>query len=451
MKSPFPLLVLLWLTATLALAKDAPPNVVWIISDDQTWTDYSFMGHEQIDTPHIDKLAKQSLTYTRGYVPVSLCSPSLISMITGLYPHQHGITGNEPRMPETGNGRTRYTKNERFRKEVRLWHNQMAESLPSVPRMLHNHLDYFSHQSGKWWMGNYANGGFTHGMTHGDIDRGGRHGDQGLKIGREGMAPVTEFIDMCVDGKNPFFVWYAPFLPHTPHNPPQRLLEKYKKRTDSVHVAKYWAMVEWFDETCGELLEHLDKKGVADNTLVIYMTDNGWIQQRESQKYAERSKRSPYDGGLRTPLMIRWPGKVEPASIDTPVSTIDVAPTTLKACGVDYASMWDLPGIDLLDPEAVKAREFVFGDMFLHNAEDIHDPKTSLTYRWGLRNKDGWKLILPHTENVTKKAGFGSAGQGEIELFNVFDDPLEENNLASDKPDIVAELTKAIDAWWSAK
>ena len=98
------------------------------------------------------------------------------------------------------------------------------------------------------------------------------------------MQPIYDFIaDAQSDGK-PFFVWYAPMLPHTPHNPPERLLAKYQDKTPSPHVAKYWAMVEWFDETCGQLLDHLDKQGLAENTIVCYVTDNGWIQDPNGER-----------------------------------------------------------------------------------------------------------------------------------------------------------------------
>ena len=143
---------------------------------------------------------------------------------------------------------------------------------PTLPRLLAKR-GYVSHQSGKWWQGHYSRGGFTHGMTHGDPKRGGRHGDVGLKIGREGMDEIFDFIEDA--GDKPFFVWYAPFLPHTPHNPPKRLLDKYAKKTESKFIARYWAMCEWFDETCGQLLDHLDEKKLADDTIVLYVTDNG--------------------------------------------------------------------------------------------------------------------------------------------------------------------------------
>ena len=137
---------------------------------------------------------------------------------------------------------------------------------------------YVSHQSGKYWEGSHKRAGFTEGMTLGYPNKGGRHGDAGLKIGREGMAPVLKFIDRSVAAEKPFFVWYAPFLPHTPHNPPARLLEKYSAKGHPRSIAKYYAMCEWFDETCGTLIKHIDDRGIADQTLVIYVTDNGWIQ-----------------------------------------------------------------------------------------------------------------------------------------------------------------------------
>ena len=108
-------------------------------------------------------------------------------------------------------------------------------------------------------------------MTRGFPERGGRHGDDGLKIGREGIEPIKKFVDMATEQKKPFFLWYAPFLPHTPHNPPQRLFDKYNQPGTPASVARYYAMCEWFDETCGELLGVIDSKGIAKDTLVVYV------------------------------------------------------------------------------------------------------------------------------------------------------------------------------------
>ena len=423
---------LLLLTAILSLASHAsaakPPNIVLIISDDQSWTDYSFMGHEAIETPNIDRLAKQSRLFKRGYVPSSLCCPSLASMITGLYPHQTKITGNEPPMPPGGRN------SEQYRKQVQECVS-FIDDQPTLPRLLAKR-GYVSHQSGKWWQGHYLRGGFTHGMTHGDPKRGGRHGDVGLKIGREGMDEIFDFIEYA--GDKPFFVWYAPFLPHTPHNPPKRLLDKYAKKTESKFIARYWAMCEWFDGTCGQLLDHLDEKKLADDTIVLYVTDNGWIQRADNGRYAPRSKRSQYDGVLRTPIMVRWPGKVKPEDRPELANSIDLAPTILKACGL--APTKAMQGIDLLDDTALAKRKSTYGAIYLHNAVDIHKPSANLTYRW-LINGD-WKLILPHKENVTNKAKH--KGTGEIELYNLAKDPHERSNLAKVRQGRTKRLAKQL-------
>ena len=246
-------------------------------------------------------------TVTCHRVSVAL---SLASIISGLYPHEHRITGNDPALPQ----------NERFQRERQALIDNI-ERIPSLPRILANH-GYVSFQSGKWWEGNYRRGGFTAGMTHGEPDRGGRHGDEGLKIGRQGLEPIYDFIEDA-NGK-PFFLWYAPFLPHRPHTPPEQLLAKYQATTDSIHVARYWAMCEWFDESCGKLLDFLDERQLRENTLVAFVVDNGWIQRRDESGYAPRSKRSPYEGGLRTPIMIRWPGKLPVYDRSTRRSSVSI-------------------------------------------------------------------------------------------------------------------------------
>src|SRR4051794_13741172 len=167
------------------------PNVVLIIADDIGWTDYGFMGHPHIKTPRLDRLASQSLTFRRGYVTSSLCSPSLASILTGRYPHQHKITSNDPPLPPGVDPRSA-AGNPAFlaqRQEM----IQYFDDMPTLPRLLAP-KGYLSFEAGKWWGGSYRRGGFTHGMTHGDPDRGGRHGDAGLAIGRQGMKPVLLFI-----------------------------------------------------------------------------------------------------------------------------------------------------------------------------------------------------------------------------------------------------------------
>ncbi|MGD9644527.1 MAG: sulfatase [Pirellulales bacterium] len=419
-------------------AKPAPPNVVLIISDDHGWRDYGFMGHPHIRTPHLDRLAAASLTFTRGYVPSSLCSPSLASIITGQYAHVHGITCNDPPTADgQGSGGPVKRDNPAFAAGRRVL-NDRIERAATLPRLLAAQ-GYDSLQTGKWWQGNYAVGGFTHGMTHGDISRGGRHGDQGLTIGRRSMQPVADFISSASEAKRPFFVWYAPLLPHQPHDAPESYVEPYRSVAPSESVARYWGNITWFDDSCGELLAMLDERGLADNTLVIYLADNGWIQDPQTNRYDTRSKQSPYDGGLRTPLLVRWPGHAQPRRDDEHlVTSLDILPTVLVAAGGNVPD--GLPGIDLLDEPAVAARREIFGEVFLHTARSLDDPAANLRYRWTIAGD--WKLIVPDKSNEPR---------GKVELFNVAGDPDERENLAAAKPDKVAALRARLDAWWPGR
>jgi len=423
-------------SAAVVRAADRPPNVVLIISDDQGYGDFGFMGHAVIQTPHLDRLASQGLLFTRGYVPSSLCRPSLATIITGLFAHQHKITSNDPPWPKGMEGKWGPAAKDATYRAQRQEMIRYIEEVPTLPRLLAA-KGYESFQSGKWWEGNCRRGGFTAGMTHGDPDRGGRHGDEGLRIGREGMKPVLDFIDAA--GDRPFFLWYAPMMPHQPHTPPQRLLDKYRGKTDSLHLARYWAMCEWFDETCGQLLDHLDRKGLAENTLVVFVVDNGWIQEPDAATSDPRSKRSPYDGGIRTPIMLRWPGHIEPRRDEqTLASSIDLAPTILAACGL--APTPDMQGVNLLDAAALARRPAIFGEIFTHNAVDIHSPAANLQYRWCIEGP--WKLIVPHAPNVL---------DGQVELYDLRADPRETTNRAKEEPDRVEQLRQAIDGWWPAK
>ncbi|MFN7627937.1 MAG: sulfatase-like hydrolase/transferase, partial [Pirellula sp.] len=349
-----------------------PPNILMIVSDDQAWTDYSFMGHPHIKTPNIDRLARESITFRRGYVPSSLCCPSLATILTGRYPHQHKITSNDPPLVPGLSGKSFY-ESDAFR-TGRQRMNEHMRQVPTLPRRLSEH-GYVSLQTGKWWQGHYSEGGFTHGMT-----RGQRHGDDGLKIGRETLKPIEDFIDEAMNDKKPWMVWYAPLLPHDPHTPPKEYLDRMRPLAPTEHVAKYWAMVEWFDSTVGQLLDSLDRRGLSENTIVVYVTDNGWIQDPNSTRYAPKSKQSPYDGGVRTPIMMRWPGHWSARESQDLAHSIDLVPTLLTAIGAKIPE--GLQGIDLSDEERTRQRSAVYGECFTHNANNLEEPRENLRWRW---------------------------------------------------------------------
>jgi uncharacterized sulfatase len=430
-RAGFAVMTVWWGTASCGAAPSEAPNIVLIISDDHGGDDYSFLGHPNVRTPAIDRLASHSLVFRRGYVTSSLCCPSLASIVTGLYPHQNRIANNDPPRP-AGKRPAELAKDVLYRRLRR----EMADfvtQVPTLPRLLQQQ-GYASFQTGKWWQGHFRTGGFTHGMSHGDPDRGGRHGDAGLAIGRQGMQPIFDFIEQARGDGKPFFVWYAPMLPHQPHNPPERLLSKYTGRTESRFVARYWAMVEWFDETCGQLLQYLDDHDLRQNTIVVYVTDNGWTQNPAAEGPV-RSKLTQFDAGHRTPILVRWPGRVEPGRSEQLASSIDIAPTLLAAAGLRPTDQ--MQGVNLLDAAAVSRRRSVFGECFAHDAVDTQRPASSLRWRWIV--EDDWRLVVPHAPNLPNES---------VGLFHLAHDPREEKNLAEAERHRVAALQAKLDAWW---
>ena len=428
-----------FVVCSCALAEKSP-NIVYIISDDQAWTDYGFMGHPHIKTPNIDKLAAQSVVFERGYVPTALCRPSLATLATGRYAHTHGVTGNDPS--------PKYAK-----RDSQLYNERRAQLISYLDRFdtlpeLLAERGYLSHQSGKWWEGSYKHGGFTHGMTRGFPQRGGRHGDDGLKIGRAGMEPIADFVDHAVEQKKPFFLWYGVFLPHTPHNPPERILKRYRDLNLPLPIAKYYANCEWFDETCGQLIDILEKRNLRKDTLIVYVTDNGWINRKDRSRYAPRSKQTPYEGGVRTPIMFSWPnGGLQPAKRTDIVSSIDLFPTVLAAAGARCPD--DVPGVNLLDnlqkKQSIK-RTGVFGEGFAHDIADIENVQASLLYRWRIEGK--WKLLLTYDGEVNRYQTTHPRTEKRPQLFDLSSDPHEKQNLAESHPEVVADLAAKIAAWW---
>jgi arylsulfatase A-like enzyme len=395
------------------------PNIVLVIGDDHGWTDFGFMGNARVRTPNIDRLAAEGHTFTRGYVTTALCSPSLATLLTGLHPHQHGITGNDPVGSEK-----REAWLERFFK------------YPLLPRLLAD-AGYLTMHTGKYWMRKPADAGFTDDM--GDTDR---HGGKALAIGRETMQPIYDAFDKAKKQDKPFFIWYAPFLPHTPHTPPARLLEKYKQLEPE--QAKYYAMVEWLDETCGGIMKQLDDRGLTNDTLLVFINDNGWN---------DFGKRTPYENGVRTPIILRWPGRIPPRlDKEHLAGNVDIFPTLLAAAGVPVPQ--GLPGVNLLDDAAIADRSTLFLANYAHDMLSPTEPEKSLSTRTCI---DGnWKLIHwqdhqpPHAlPNNTRVEQWHKNPGVRNELFDLTADPQETKNLAAEHPERVRELLAKVNAWWN--
>ena len=437
------LLLLLCAFTMAGAAPAAPPkapNILMIISDDHAWFDYGFMGSKAVSTPHLDKLAAESRVFPRGYVTNSLCGPSLASILTGRHVHRHGITGNDPLVP-TSVAPTARQKSAAFL-EGRAQMIKLFQQSPHLPRLL-GEQGYVSLQTGKWWMGDYTTGGFTEGMT-----KGGRHGDVGLDIGRKTLAPLTEFITRAKKDGKPFFAWYAPMLPHDPHTPPERLLAKYRDRSPTPQAARYHAMVEWFDETIGEIRAHLEKEGMTRDTVIVYVTDNGWIPRTDKPVVDfERSTQSPFDGGVRTPILVSWPGHIKPTTIQAPASAVDLMPTLLKLAGAKLPADGD--GLDLLDDAALRARPFVAGQNSTHDIRELGRPAASLRYRWLVAGD--LKLIVSSGLKTGMTASGSTDATEPPRLFDLKADPYELRDLAAERPAEVKRLTTQLDTWWDGR
>lgn len=453
----------------------ATPNVIFMLGDDQGWYDYGFMRRPGVDkaaidmnpairqvakTPALDRLADQGLAFTHGYT-APVCRPTLMSVITGTHLHQHWVVGNDL-VSARGQGQAARLDDTAI--EARIL------SFNPLTRTLASQLGYTSFQTGKWWEGDYAHGGFTQGDTRDSIAIAtrppqwtgsapsyirARQGDWGLMTGRvdyvNGIAapahPIpyantiktaTDFINTEVAADRPFFLWYSPYLPHDPFDPPAGLLSQYQALGLNDADARYYANIERLDGGVDALLDHLDARGIADNTIIMFICDNG----RQLNSPLTAGKLSPYDSGTRTPIIVSWPdrikpgGLIEPQVIRNPVHMVDMVPTVHHALGLPVPP--EMQGINLLDPAAVAARQTVFGSD--HNVEilTLSDPTESLENRWAVHN--GWKLIL----NTS----------GTRELYRLYNgsspvDPHETNNLATSNPQLVNELTMEIVNWYS--
>jgi uncharacterized sulfatase len=271
--------------------------------------------------------------------------------------------------------------------------------------------------------------------------QGGRHGDAGLKIGRESMDPIFRFIEKAEEADKPFFIWHAPFLPHTPHNPPARLLDKYRGKGPTLAAEKYFAMVEWLDETTGELEDYLAENKLIDNTVIIYLADNGWNAEKGYK--GGRAKMSPYEDGIRTPIFIRWPGKVKPQMDTATLAHInDVTKTIVDITGAKDPG--DLPGLNLTDRKAMQARETVFVEAYNHDMQDLSDPSKSLFAAVVISG--WWKLLIPTDVESDRRFATKPAG---LELYNLKTDPYELQNVAEEHPQVVAKMKQLQATHWT--
>ncbi|MBI1318356.1 MAG: sulfatase-like hydrolase/transferase [Candidatus Hydrogenedens sp.] len=412
--------------ALAAHAAFGAPNLVVMIADDMAWNDAGIYGHPHIRTPNIDKLAGQGMRFDNAFLTTSSCSPSRCSIITGKYPHA------------TGAGAL---------------HDPLPASQTTVAQLLHEG-GYYTAAAGKWHMGDAAKTGFD------KIYGGGPSGcEEWVKALRE--RPKDQ----------PGFFWLASFDPHRPYKKdtipephtvadavvPPFLPDTAATRND---LAAYYDEITRLDEFVGAVLEELDAQGIADDTLVIFLSDNG--------RPFPRCKTTLYDSGIKTPLLARYPGHAAAGTTTSAlVSAVDITPTLLAAAGIPAPeSMSGHSFLPLLSEPGGTIRDAVYAE---HNWHDYQARQRSVRTQQYLYIRDDYPelTLSPPADAVrseTYEAMIAAHDAGTLapehaacfvaprpaeELYDVDADPYSMHNLAADPAhaETLAALRARLDAW----
>lgn len=424
-----------------------PPNIVFILIDDLGWRDAGFMGSRYYETPNIDRLAREGAIFTAAYASAPNCAPSRASLLTGQYTPRHGVytVGN----PARGESRHRKLIPTPNRRELDPEAVTIAEALRTA--------GYVSASIGKWHLGDDpdfgpVSQGFDVNFGGGIAGNPGNYFSpwrniplpEGASAG-EGEYLTDRLTDEAVrfieeNRECPFFLYLPHYSVHTPIQAKEEVVERYRdKEPDGGHAnPTYAAMVESTDEGVGRVLDKLDELGLAEDTVVFFFSDNGGYGPATSMAPLRGSKGMLYEGGIREPLIVRWPGRIEAGrEIDTPVNGVDFFPTILEMAGVSAPSGHIVDGeslVPLLREEGRPEREMMFWHFPAYLEADRSVVGPWRTTPVGAVRKGDWKLIEFFED-------------GRLELYNLRDDIGEERNLADERPDKRDELYADLVAW----
>ena len=444
-----------------ARGADAPrhPNVILFMADDLGWRDSSLYGSTFYETPNLERLARRGMMFSNAYAAAPICSPTRASILTGLYPSRlrmHVPSGAEreafvnPVVPRQGPADYKAVVPQ-ARNRLLLEYRTLAEALKEA--------GYATAHVGKWHLGwepyNPENQGFDFALPGGSYS-----GPPGSYFSPF-RGPIFRDVpqgrhieDLCAEGAirwvkehkgGPFFLNYWFFSVHEPWDGDKpELLEKYRKKADPAnpqHNPIMGAMVETMDSCLGRVLDTLDELGLTENTIVFFTSDNGGVSWRDvegapvtSNLPLRNGKGSIYEGGTREPLVVAWPGRVEPgAHSDALVQSIDYHPTVLEMAGLKPKQGQVLDGVSIV-PALTKSgplsREALFCDY------PVYGPATGNLPSCWVRRGD-WKLIRFY---------FDGPGQADrFELYNLKEDVGETTDLSGSRADLVRELNTLID------
>jgi len=439
----------------------SPLNILFILADDLGWTDVA-AGSDFYETPHLDRFMGQGIRFTSAYANGPNCAPTRASLMSGLYGPRHGVyTVRETRRGDVSRQRLDTPENRTV----------LAASFRTLAESLHAG-GYATFHGGKWHLGDNELGPLARGF---DVNVGGSTFGAppgatyfgpwpapGLENAPAGAHLADYVTDRAIDfirekRDRPFFAYVAYYDVHTPLRAKEELVRKYEAklarnpelgRRSGHNRPVYAAMVETLDTNVGRLLQALADAGLAENTLVVFTSDNGGFGNATAMRPLRGAKGMLYEGGIRVPLGLVWPGRIAPGSVsDEPAITLDFYPTLLAAAGLAPAPGQTLDGVSLLPLMEGKTRALPRPAVYWHFPAylegvpkgleaDVHTPGWRETPSGAVRAGE-WKLI-EHFED------------GSLELYHLADDIGERRNLAATRPEKTAELQALLARWREA-
>lgn len=415
-----------------ALRTGRKPNVVFILADDLGWADLGCYGNRFHETPRIDALAAQGMRFTDAYAAAPVCSPTRASIMTGQYPAHVGITDFIPGHQRpwarlcVPRNRTQY---------LPLEYTTLAEVMKSG--------GYTTGLFGKWHLGRLEYFPDKQGFDEAMVSDG-RHFDFETwpKVEHPKDDYLAEFLtDKAADfmerhKDEPFFLFVSHFAVHIPLEARQELIEKYERKPkpgEGIHNSVYAAMVEHVDTSVGRVMDKLEKLGLAEDTVVVFFSDNGGLRRRydgegplvTSNAPLRDEKGSIYEGGIREPLVVRWPGVTQAGTVcSEPVSSVDLLPTFAEVAGQPAPEGVD--GVSLTP--ALESRKMPRRPLFWHYPHYHHSTPA------GAIRQGRWKLIEFFED-------------GKLELYDLESDIGETRNLAAEMPARAERLHRKLAEW----
>ena len=396
------------------------PSILLIMADDLGIGDLACYGDPDMKSPRIDKLAAEGLRFTTFRANSSVCSPSRASMLSGVHPGRTGVQG--------------VLRTEHETKSSWGWFSTEVDTFASMLQK----DGYHTALIGKWHVGmespNHPNDrGFElfRGFQCGMLDDYYTHLRCGVNPLRHNKSPITaqghitdvftdwacEYLEQRKDDPNPFFLWLSYNAPHVPIHPAPEWVERIKQRNPGIVEPRlsYLALTEHMDDAVGRVLDTLERIGQAENTLVVFVSDNGGVPRFGAHIGNYRGQKGDmFDGGLLVPCIVRWTGRIAPGSISNEKGTLmDLCPTFLEAAGCNYKPRQEMDGISLLPLLTGKEKNIPERDLFFLRREGY--AYLGLTIQAVIL--DDWKLVH-------------NTPQEPLLLFNLKDDPYESTDLS---------------------